>query len=135
MGALFDRIKSVVQTMSQQQGLPKIEPGIEPGVPGEPPQDVPAAPVALTMDEWEPQANMLGTIRIAARKRLLVQMTYNGVSRLVEPYSLRPGKYGVLFFGYCRLHDKIHSFRIDRIDSVSISDIGYIPRWVVELTS
>ncbi len=79
----------------------------------------------------------------AGRLGVLLLLKYNGVWRHCEPYSFRvrdlktkknqaPRK-AEFFFGYCRLHDEIHAFRMERIEGVYITDIKFTPRWVVEV--
>ena len=133
-GKLFDRIKEVVHKMTSPQGLPQIAPDWEPGVPGEPPpEDAPLKLQEMSLEEWSQQAGVVGTIRTAAKRRTLIMLTYNGVQRHVEAYSFRTGRHGVLFYGYCRIHNEIHSFYLHRIDAVELTDIPYSPRWYVEL--
>lgn len=81
-------------------------------------------------------------IRFAARNRLLLWMKYQGAKssaptwRHVEPYSFRaranPGPQP-LFYGWCRFHDEIHSFRIDRILDIHVTDRPFSPRVEVEI--
>ena len=133
-GKLFDRIKEVVQRMSAPRGLSKLEPEYEPGVPGEPPpEEAPRWLQEMSLDDWSSQAGIIGTLRQAAKQRTLVELTYNGTPRYVEVYSFRNGKYGVLLYGYCLVHNSIHSFYIWRIDDAKLTDIPFSPRWTVEL--
>lgn len=74
----------------------------------------------------------LAVIAQAGRERRLVQMKYDGVDRLVEPYSMRQGKNGALMYGFCSIHDKIHSFHPEKIESVKMTEYPYAPRWEVE---
>lgn len=84
-----------------------------------------------------------GRIGQAGRLGVLLLMKYNGVWRHVEPYSFRiktsESKKGAaprkteFFYGYCRLHDEIHSFRMEKIEGLYITDEKFTPRWVVEV--
>ena len=65
---------------------------------------------------------------------------YRNVIRDVEPYSFRR-KYNkkqhrsyYYFYAYCLLHNQIHSFRLDRLNSAEILSSNYSPRWEVELS-
>lgn len=73
----------------------------------------------------------------AGRNRLLVLMRYNGQNRHVEPYSwrLRGKQKRLYFFGFCRIHDKIHMFKPEKIQGCIVTDELYRPRnnWRVEL--
>lgn len=71
----------------------------------------------------------------AGRKRVLILMLYNNMWRHVEPYSFRnkgKGPGGILMFGWCRLHNEIHSFRPDRVQGMVLTDERFSPRWTVE---
>jgi hypothetical protein len=74
-------------------------------------------------------------ISYAGQNHLLLNMTYGGVNRFVEPYSYRvSGKKGALrFYGYCLLHKEIHSFVPSKIQELHITDQVFLPRWPVEL--
>lgn len=74
-------------------------------------------------------------IRLAGRTKTRLWFKYNNTFRHVEPYSFRYRSAGMqpLFFGYCELHDEIHSFRIDRIQDVYNTDRVFQPRWPVEI--
>lgn len=75
-------------------------------------------------------------IRYAARNGVLLYMKYNGTWRHVEPYSYRYRGRGkaLRFYGYCRIHDSIHSFDLSKIQGLTVTDIPYHSRWEVELT-
>ena len=74
-------------------------------------------------------------IRVAGRERTLLWMKYNSTWRHVEPYSFRARSRGMqpLFYGWCELHDEIHSFRIDRIQDIHTTDRPFAPRFPVEI--
>lgn len=75
-------------------------------------------------------------LRKGARERTLLWMKYNNTWRHVEPYSFRyRAKDGgsPLFYGYCELHDEIHSFRLDRVQDIHNTDRPFSPRWKVEI--
>lgn len=64
---------------------------------------------------------------------LCLLMTYDGLSRFVEPYELKAGVNGLRFWGKCRLHGKIHQFKLDKIKDLSISNIEFTPEWEIKL--
>lgn len=78
-------------------------------------------------------ASLDQTIRFCGANLVLLEMTYNGVSRLVEPYSYREKSTGTLFFAYCMKDNAIESFRVDRIEHAKATKIPYTPRYPVEL--
>lgn len=69
----------------------------------------------------------------AGQQLLMVEMVYDGQSRLVEPYSFREKSTGRLFYGFCSIHGKIHSFRPEKIQTLKLTNIRYSPKWTVEL--
>jgi len=101
-------------------------------------------------------------IQYAAQNKLMILMSYNGQWRQVEPYSYRMSgtadpvsqaaydaavakarsdpsthvppkpKREERFYGYCRIHNKIHSFKPNKIEGLLVTDIAYSPRWPVE---
>lgn len=80
----------------------------------------------------------------AGKMGVLLLLKYNGVWRHVEPYSFRtrtvkpkskgakPGR-AEYFYGYCRLHDTIEAYRMERIEGIYITDETFHPRWVIEV--
>lgn len=86
-------------------------------------------------------AAIMYRIRVAARKRRLLWMQYqppgkSATWRHVEPYSFRYTNKGTqpLFFGWCGMHDEIHSFRVDRIKDIHVTDRPFAPRLDIEIT-
>jgi len=111
---LYDRIK---QTVQKYFGREEPEPS--------PKDEQPASDINEIMYR----------IRRAGRTKTRLWFKYNNTFRHVEPYSFRYRSAGMqpLFYGYCELHDEIHSFRIDRIQDVYNTDRPYEPRWPVEI--
>lgn len=92
------------------------------------PPKLPEAPVGpLTTQE------IMFTISKAGRQRKMLNMTYDGTTRLVEPYSYRDRSGTRLFFGWCSIHDRVHSFSLPKISHIEITDYTYSPRWPVEV--
>lgn len=78
----------------------------------------------------------LETIRFAASNRLCVKLAYGGTQRLIEPYSLRKTKQGdILLFGVKHQTGEIRAYRLDRIEGAEATNISFMPRFAVELTS
>ncbi|MBW2989926.1 nucleotidyl transferase AbiEii/AbiGii toxin family protein [Candidatus Woesearchaeota archaeon] len=68
----------------------------------------------------------------AGRERKLINLKYDGIIRVVEPYSFRY-KNGEAFFGLDRTRgNQIKHFKLYKIQGVSIRPETYLPRWVVE---
>jgi predicted nucleotidyltransferase component of viral defense system len=81
-----------------------------------------------------PQAP-LEVIRFAAVNRLCVDLAYNRSRRLIEPYSLRRTKDGNLLLHAVRHESGEHrAYRLDKIESVLISQTPFVPKYALELT-
>jgi hypothetical protein len=74
-------------------------------------------------------------IQYAGQNHLLLFMKYNNQWRHVEPMSYRisPKTKKLLFFGWCRIHDEVHSFRPERIQGLIVTDQVFTPRYPIEL--
>lgn len=75
---------------------------------------------------------MVSAIKIAAKKRVLLDITYRDskgsvTSRRTEPYELRDDSY----FGYDVNKNGIRNFKLDQIMSAKATDIPYIAQWPV----
>lgn len=81
----------------------------------------------------------LGRIKYAAHNRLCLQIRYKGVTRIVEPYSLRYPRTGnTLLYVWERQRggiqtDQIKAFNMPRIQGVEVTDQSFEPRYHVEL--
>jgi Nucleotidyl transferase AbiEii toxin, Type IV TA system len=84
-------------------------------------------------------AIQLDHIRFAARNRLSIQITYHGVQRLVEPYSLRRPRTGNLLLYVNELRrgaypgGGIKAYKVSEIVNTSITELAFIPRYKIEL--
>jgi hypothetical protein len=91
------------------------------------------APAALAREQ------ALERVRFAARNRLCVELTYDGVRRLAEPYSLRRSRQGNLRLYVFELTrgtrrtDRLKAYRVEGIRDVSVSSEPFAARWAVEL--
>lgn len=75
-------------------------------------------------------------IRFAAANRLSVRLGYKGEYRFIEPYSLARSSDGNLLLRAVRSDNgETRSYRWDRIESVSVTEKSFTPRYVVEITS
>lgn len=77
-------------------------------------------------------ATVVDVIKQAGQALKVLELTYEGNTRLVEPYSFREKMTGRVFYGWCSIHAKIHSFRIEKIQQIRITDMNFSPRWAVE---
>lgn len=80
------------------------------------------------------EASLDETIRFCGANRVLMECTHQGVPRLVEVYSYRPGKTGMLLFVYCYKDQKIESFKIENITHAKATTEIFTPRFPIEIT-
>jgi len=110
-----------------------------------------AAPVALPQitagedvaEDFEPLPTMvsawnyvapLEAIRFAGSNRLLVDLGYGGRTRLIEPYSLRRTRAGdVVLYAVKQADGEVRSYRVDRIESATVTRQPFEPRFDVNL--
>jgi predicted DNA-binding transcriptional regulator YafY len=124
----WDRIKRLFRSpqVQQQRQAPAYQPTTPPRpeiLP--PPVEAPKGPLT--------DAEKIEIIADAGRRRMLLDITYDGVSRIVEPYSFRmTGKGSRLFYGFCSIHAKIHSFNVSKIERIEILNMEFSPRWPIE---
>jgi len=77
----------------------------------------------------------LETIRFAGANRLLLEFTYNGRHRRVEPYSLRRAQTGnLLFYGWEEGSDHIKAFNTAMMADVRPTNTSFQPRYRIEFT-
>jgi predicted DNA-binding transcriptional regulator YafY len=86
------------------------------------------------MTRW-PGGAPLEQIRFAGANHLLVELTYQGSTRVIEPYALRRSQAGNLLVYAIRVDSgEVRSYRVDRIQGVRVLDRAYNPRYAVELS-
>jgi predicted nucleotidyltransferase component of viral defense system len=127
--------------------LPTV-PG-RPGETGVPPVrfalPTPAAILGRGAPTWagawpaETFGSRMDRVRYGARNRLLVRINYHGVSRLVEPYSLRVPKTGNLLLYVFEVQrgggpgGGIKAFKVAEIGNVEVTAQPFQPQYRVEL--
>jgi predicted nucleotidyltransferase component of viral defense system len=108
----------------------------------------PEAPEALPLGQeddetWSPpptiatwQGAPLEVIRFAASNHLLVDLGYQGTTRLIEPYSLRRARSGNITLHAERADGNGHrQYSIDEIVSARATSTPFRPRWAIEFSS
>lgn len=81
-------------------------------------------------------ASYMDRIRFAAANRLRVRLGYNGEFRFIEPYSLARSSEGNLLLRAVRSDNgETRSYRWDRIESVTVTETSFTPKYEVEITS
>ncbi len=79
--------------------------------------------------------SILEIIRFAAANHLCVDLSYDGVLRRIEPYSLRQTAEGNFVLHALRSDSGEHrSYRVDRMQGASVTSQAFSPRYLVELT-
>lgn len=78
----------------------------------------------------------LEIIRFAAANRLCVDLEYGGGHRLIEPYSLSRTRDGNILLHSIRHEDgKPRSYRLDRIEGATATNVSFSPRYAIKLTA
>lgn len=83
----------------------------------------------------------LEAVRFAGANRLLVEITYHGARRTIEPYSLRRPKTGnLLLYGFERSKNgfttnDVRAYKVGEISSVRVLSESFVPQFSVELTA
>ena len=94
--------------------------------------------------EWTPpptvwvwgQKAPLETVRFAAANHLCVELGYGGSKRLIEPYSLRRTKNGnLILYAVKATTNELRTYRVDRIESIKVTNTPYKPKYSVEFSS
>lgn len=77
----------------------------------------------------------LESVRFAAANRLCVNLGYQGSVRTIEPYSLRQTRAGnLLLFAVKAESSELRAYRVDRIESVQITNRMFAPRFAIEFS-
>ena len=75
-------------------------------------------------------------IRFAAANRLCVDLEYKNENRLIEPYSLRKTSEGnILLHAIGNEDGEPRSYRLDRIQGASATNVSFSPKYMIELTA
>ena len=110
-------------------------------------EEAPASPAAYADDEdesWSPPPSVstwgmgvpLETVRFAAANHLLVELAYDGRTRLIEPYSLRRTRAGNLILHAERADGSGHrSYRVERIEGIRATTSPFRPRFPIEFSA
>lgn len=81
-----------------------------------------------------PLQSAIEIIRFAAGNRLLVELDYQGSTRLIEPYSLRQTQDGnIVLHAFNADKNEHRSYRVDRMQGARITNRTFVPRYAVEL--
>jgi predicted nucleotidyltransferase component of viral defense system len=107
-------------------------------------EPLPIIPRQPGEQDWSPPPTIylwgagipLETIRFAAANRLLVNLTYDGSRRLIEPYSLRRSGTGRLLLHAERADGSGHrTYGVDKIVGLRVTTTPFRPRHAIEFSS
>ncbi len=108
-------------------------------------ETMPIIPIVKNeISDWTPpptvwvwgQGVSIESLRFAAANHLCVKIGYEGSKEIIEPYSLRQTNNGNLILYTVQSETKeLQMYRVDRIESIEVTNITYKPRYVIELTS
>lgn len=97
--------------------------------------DVPEWAPPPTVSTWGAPVP-LEAIRFAATNHLCVELGYGGTTRIIEPYSLRQSRAGNLLLYSTRVDNReLRAYRVDRIESVRVTNQPFVPAFRVEFSS
>lgn len=86
--------------------------------------------------EFTGSGGAIETLRFAGANRLVVEFTYHGKQRLVEPYSLRrPATGNLLLSGWEHEAGHMKSFKVLEMDALCATRTPFVPRYAVELSA
>lgn len=75
-------------------------------------------------------------VRFAAANRILLNLGYGGEHRNIEPYSLARSSEGqLLLYAVKADTGETRCYRFDRIESIELTTIAFVPRHRIEITS
>jgi predicted DNA-binding transcriptional regulator YafY len=108
------------------------------------PKAMPRTAAEEAPERWAPPATVwtwgagvpLETVRFAAANHLCIQLGYRGETRVIEPYSLRRTRDGNLILHGVRTDSReSRSYRVDRIESVEVTNQPFRPVYLVEFSN
>jgi hypothetical protein len=87
-----------------------------------------------TIARW-PGGAPLEQIRFAGANHLLVELGYQGTTRIIEPYALRRSRAGnLLVYAIKVATGGVRSYRVDRIQGVRVTNTSFVPQYAIELS-
>lgn len=105
------------------EAVPALRERLEPGW---------VAPPTIT--RWQGGAP-LEQIRFAGANHLLVELAYQGSTRLIESYALRRSQAGnLLVYAIKAQTGEVRAYRVDRIEGVQVTSTSFVPRYAIELS-
>jgi hypothetical protein len=78
----------------------------------------------------------LELVRYAGANHLCVEITYDGTTRLIEPYDLKRTQDGnLLLIAIKHKTSEWRSYRVDQIEKIEVTNVTFTPRYLISLTS
>ncbi|MFN8669437.1 MAG: nucleotidyl transferase AbiEii/AbiGii toxin family protein [Gemmatimonadaceae bacterium] len=79
-------------------------------------------------------ADVMERLRFAGANRLLVEFSYHGKPRRVEPYSLRvAGTGNLLLYAHEMSSGIVKAFKVAEVDNLRVTRDSFVPRFEIEL--
>jgi len=107
-------------------------------------EELPALPMGADEDAgWSPPPTVatwgvgvpLEALRFAATNHLLVELAYDGRSRLIEPYSLRRSQAGRLLLHAERADGGHRTYGVDKIEGLRVTTRPFRPQHPIEFSA
>jgi len=93
-------------------------------------------PVGLLRRQGIANSSFIESIRFAGANRLRVDLGYQNSVRRIEPYALRRSQVGnILVYAVKSETGEVRGYRLDRMQSVRITNETFVPRYAIELTA
>ena len=129
LDAMLERLGGLFEWLDRPEAVPVAAlPGVQVGAGEE-------LVAAAGLQYWG-SGLRLEAVRFAGTNRLLVEFTYNGQRRLVEPYSLRRTSTGnVLLYAWDLSSGQIKAFNTAKIENLRATTTPFAPRFRVEFSA
>lgn len=129
LDAILERLGGLFEWLDQPVAVPVAAlPGVQAGAGEE-------LVAAAGLQYWG-SGLRLEAVRFAGANRLMVEFTYNGQHRLVEPYSLRrAGTGNILLYAWEVASGQIKAFNTAKLVNLRATTTPFVPRFRVEFTA
>ena len=129
LDAILDRLGGLFEWLDQPVAVPVVAlPGVRAGAGEE-------LVAAAGLQYWG-SGLRLEAVRFAGANRLMVEFTYNGQHRLVEPYSLRrEGTGNILLYAWEVASGQIKAFNTTKLVNLRATTTPFVPRFRVEFAA
>jgi len=131
VGLVLDRVRELLAWIDEPAAPKLVAPAALPPI-GAKPQETTFAPRGGYF--WG-GGQRLELVRFAGSNLLMIEFTYDGKHRVVEPYSLRRRATGnLLLYGWEQGASTIKSFDTGKMRDLAVTGMPFVPRYRVEFT-